>query len=1575
MPEIIDPFDIPEELGSGIIDPFDKQELPSEVPFTLNPSETMDWSRLSWENVKKDLPVLSQDEEKKVKNSLTLSATYDINPALAYEMHDSFARALNNENSFYDKAMGSAKNAIGSLYTTVGYGMKMMNYFPVDADTYINYGERLKLAYIPPDIETRSFGLENVMPSFKRKELTSWEKYTNPEWMAIHSINTVPFALALIPATVVGAYVGVGGATALGMGAFGRWILGSIGGSVLSSPIEAGMEAANAYETAIKSGKAHEESRGLAGKVFTDNLALLLGSNAAEIALAFTPLNLGAKTSSVMMKRILAAGGKIATIAGSGIFEAGEERWQEKIQMKAEGKDVSLFDFQNPRMNDSAAIGGVFGLGFGGAGSVWTALRNRLLFDMPKDLRNVYEDALNEALRQGRDITQTEVLGLDAVMAVPEGEAHIKAAVDNLKAIAEGKEEGAVRLELKPPVETAIEPEPVNLESIIDDLIQDTEFDTFTDDEIVDLLTEIPNEEQGTSQVGQEPPTGGAVTASAEALAEPKASETGLPDEGLFKNLRDETGAIGNLKDGFYDRIEAALRSNHPDASIPLVWWKRYAKEVLGVSTTPVGFDAIWRKLISAVDNRAGYDLLGGMSIEEVRLNRNQGKYTGWKPGKDVALETFGFQSLYEGLEAFVKSGKINEGISYLTEIGRRIYEQGKTTLINFTDSMKLALGSLWDNYKGYIGKVWNAIKDERGSVGIESGDDAKRRIRKITGQVKPLEQVRETSALKAGMKKAEQAGKAGFKAGVEAGIEKALTPTPETIKQRIARISGMAKDKATIGEDVALREGLIKAARAARLAFRAGDMEGVAREKAKMKEFVTKLKERKKTKENLKYLKRIKEKAKGKISLDYQKKLEVLLEGIDLVKPSEETIERLKGLNDFIQREGVPLGISQKDLSQLDRLNKIAFRDMSPEAQANLMETAQKFYDYGKLKREFQLNHEERQLAKELKVLTDGTINLDPELSGEEKPTQWDTFKTGLTKVQMDLLHTFRQADKADGSKDYQGQNAKMIKKEMHTEISAKNEAQRRIHEGILGKLQSAGIEDITEEMQERINVVLMAEQGARQQVATLLEEYDMVGIPELTPTERTFVDIVRPEVASKEDISAKVKERRENIGFVRVKNYWPIKYVGEGNTATSESVNQNRHRTRETEHGFTETRVPGVKQIPRKDLLSVAEEAIIDQEWYNQMQPVLDEHNALIRTPEYKEAAGVMMWNYWKDQIDIVANKGWTSSTLAQSNPGSRMLKQMRLNITQAILGYKVSTSVLQLFAVFDAVAYATARWGTQAGGDVALAFTQTWLNPKEAMEFAAANPALKLRKAGEIAVEDVLEKTEGMKGIKKKYFEYALKGITIPDVITATGIQKGLFKILQKQGVLDTDIEAESEFLMNLASGTSEVTMRPHILARGEGARMWFTFQSFFLNRWGLITEDIIRTGIIKGDSKRKATAALGLMILIAGGIAADEARDLIYELTTGKNSTFSDESLFKQILLYLPKQIPIAGSLFDFGSAEPPLLRTAGKIGRGAQQITSGNAKGLLGITEGGASLFLGYPGTAQFFDLVESAMEE
>lgn len=393
-------------------------------------TQTSKWERLNWETVKDDIPY--PEDETKIKNSLSLSSTFDINPEIAYEYHDYFAKEL-NEPGFYDKAIGSVNAGVGNIYSNVGYGLKMVGYNPYNlSQKLIDYGERLRQTYIPPNIETKKFGLENLLPSFKEREVSDWERYTNPEWLALHTIAAVPATLSLIPAAIVGAYMGGYTATAMGLGAMGRWILSSLGSSLLSTPIESAMEASQAYETAIKQQKSHEESREIARNVFEKNMLLLSGSNALGFGMAFRPVStVSSSMIPFLAKRIMSSSGNIL---GTGIMEGFvEERLQETFQMEAEGKKVSYFDLSNDRLNDASVIGAIYGIGLGGVGSVWTNFVEDIASDMPESSEKIYHNAKNYAKDNGLSDKQAEVAGLETVYATPEGKAHIEQKFNELK--------------------------------------------------------------------------------------------------------------------------------------------------------------------------------------------------------------------------------------------------------------------------------------------------------------------------------------------------------------------------------------------------------------------------------------------------------------------------------------------------------------------------------------------------------------------------------------------------------------------------------------------------------------------------------------------------------------------------------------------------------------------------------------------------------------------------------------------------------------------------------------------------------------------------------------------------------------------------------------------------------------------------------------------------------------------------------------------------------------------------------------------------------------------------------------
>lgn len=812
-----------------------------------------------------------------------------------------------------------------------------------------------------------------------------------------------------------------------------------------------------------------------------------------------------------------------------------------------------------------------------------------------------------------------------------------------------------------------------------------------------------------------------------------------------------------------------------------------------------------------------------------------------------------------------------------------------------------------------------------------------------------------------------------GRDVATEAVTMKSILPTA-AVKGQVRRATGLQTTANMIREDEALSAAWKKAEQNARIAFRAGNKEGIAEARITMKESLQRAKlkeaEHEKIAKDIKTLKKLKDKSKGKIAVEYQEAIRQILEGIDFAKPNDDTVLRLTALHDHIMQNGVPLGISQAELNELGRLSQVSIRDLAPDALGRLAETVRKLYDLGKLKKELLDKKEGREQQKALDSLIASTTSLDPTQSGQEEPTRGDIVKAGAAALNIDIQHTFRVADSIDGVKDYAGENASMIKEQMQSEIAAKNESNRRsrsLVEGIQAVMQKAGIDEITEDMQARITINMMVNQGARSQAVVLMEKYGFAEVPALDATELQILALAVQSVGEKTADIADLYQKRENLAFPEVNNYFPIKYVNEEvSIPVPTMIMQDRNRTRQTEQGFTVTRTPGVQKLPRIDFLAIAEEAINAQEWYVNVQPVLDTHAALIRTPEYKLTAGQLASNWWKDQIDIVARRGWSAS--AKSNPLFRMA---RMNINQAVLGYKLTTIFMQPFAVFDAVAYATSRWGLGAGKDILAGFGGSWINPKAAMAYVKGNPALNLRQAGEIAIEETMEDIKGKKGAYAAFKKYAMSGIRAADIMTAAGVQKGFLNILKKHGVTGAEAEAEAEFLMNLTNGSSEITVRPHVLARGEGARLWLTFQSFFLNRWGILTHDLMASGY-SGNWSRKATALMGLLIMMAGGLAEDKTRELLGLLMGGK---VDSESFWKKVFLYIPRQLPAIGGLFEkWGKAEPPLIQTLGKGAKGIQQVGAGKPiAGVENLAESILTVGFGVPGTIQGFDLLDAAV--
>jgi len=439
-----DPF----EQKSGVqltpvdYDPFDpaRETASSRPNFQYNVG--------TWDKFINDMPNMPDALRKKANNAIAIAATHDIDPAQAMDLEPGFTAHYKNDN-LGETAVKSFKRGLGNTYTSIGQTLKWAGMDGQVADDYVEYGERLKRAYLPPE---------------PPKEFSFWRDIKDPVFWATRIPETLPTTLALIPAAVIGGYAGAGTGAAMGLGLFGRTILGALGGAALSRPVESAFEAGGTYEEAIGKGLSPDEANMAADNTFRSNLALG-GLDAVQFALAFTPIKLaGNAATKTLARRILAGAGKAGAIA---LSEGGEERYQEVIQASSLGDEASFFDFNNPRLNEATTIGAFFGLGMEGTGSVFTALQERITKAMPVDLKQTYDLTKTKALNAGQDESAAGLHALDAVAAIPEGKTYIEQVVADLKARSENTDARAAEdvPDFAPPMDEA------KVDTAIDELV------------------------------------------------------------------------------------------------------------------------------------------------------------------------------------------------------------------------------------------------------------------------------------------------------------------------------------------------------------------------------------------------------------------------------------------------------------------------------------------------------------------------------------------------------------------------------------------------------------------------------------------------------------------------------------------------------------------------------------------------------------------------------------------------------------------------------------------------------------------------------------------------------------------------------------------------------------------------------------------------------------------------------------------------------------------------------------------------------------------------------------------------
>jgi len=695
-------------------------------------------------------------------------------------------------------------------------------------------------------------------------------------------------------------------------------------------------------------------------------------------------------------------------------------------------------------------------------------------------------------------------------------------------------------------------------------------------------------------------------------------------------------------------------------------------------------------------------------------------------------------------------------------------------------------------------------------------------------------------------------------------------------------------------------------------------------------------------------------------IALDYQRKIMEILNSYSLKKPMKKTIGKLKELKKFIDKNP-ELKIPKHLTKKLEVLGKKHVTDITTARDIReLNHTITQLVALGHLKLNLKNKYDERQRQISLEKLIGSTRNMEK-------------VKRGY----MNTIHAFRVTDIMDGSQDYRGQNTRYQQK-ISRKVGNAELTSNSLLEDVFDKIKGVKTK-WTEEEQAIMEVHMLMDMEANTQAQQLISNRGWKKLPNLTEEMKVTIDLMRGTFDKYVDNIAAVYEEHNNKEFERVDNYFPLKYEKKKGALPEPTIGQQIARSKRTEQGFTFGRQKGVKRVPRVDVFAQFEEAIREQQYYLNVQPTLIEVSSLISDEAYMEVAGDKAVNWWADYIDAVSNKGRLSRSTHNA-----WLARKRINLSRAILGYKLSSVLMQPMAIFDAMAYTYGRFGAVATSRLLTHFAGAFLDPTYTGRVKRQSPALQLRDGGELAIEEIegAKVREGMNkiGLIDKYQRNSLKPLQWLDLKTASAVAQSTYRTLKATGLSDAEARLESDLIMNITAGSSEIADRPMILMMGEELRTLFTFQTFLLNRWGIISHDLIGAGIKDGNITRKGRALIGLMILAMGGGFEDEVRGKLFELVSGKKLK-GEKNFIKSALMTIPESVPILGQILrsklSYGqSFSVPLTRTIENVVTGFQMLSSDKKstqeRGMLKISESLATYF-GVAGTAQLSDLIERQM--
>ena len=722
-------------------------------------------------------------------------------------------------------------------------------------------------------------------------------------------------------------------------------------------------------------------------------------------------------------------------------------------------------------------------------------------------------------------------------------------------------------------------------------------------------------------------------------------------------------------------------------------------------------------------------------------------------------------------------------------------------------------------------------------------------------------------------------------------------------------------------------------------------------------------------------------------IDIGYAQKIKDVVAGFELKGHNDKTYEKLLATQKFIQDQkaaGKDVAMPDRILEKLNILNRIP-KDQLTAAQveglnnevdllahlgATKLRTRQAIYGYEKAYRSDQLaqtaiNVSPKEIIKpgigESLSLKENSINA--------LRTAFNEFdKKNITLAPIDGLAKITGMDpmKAAIDLDY----ANYLNHELKTTII---DARQKL----IDKFK------LNDKNMERIGVYAVARQdGGYDKLANMGIDQAAADAIKLSPGEIEYYDFVRKTF---DDSYPAVKSYMKDVynkDVGQVENY--VSYITDFDAMSDLEVfdrfgtlADEALRTKTVNQGFTKSRVGAGTQKIQLNIDKIFLRHTDDVAYMTTMGKDIKMFSEIVNSPDMVEKMGQTSNLMWKEWLDLMARKGGTDGAKRIA-----ALDFVRRNLGAAMFPFKVSSAVVQLTSFADGASV--------LGGDYMFKGAANIATSKEWRQFIWNNfPEIRAAVGDDPAFIELGETWLG----KSKMGRIGMEPMKRMDGMVRTSTAAGAYEKLAKEAGKAVDLAnpdktiiQQAQNLVRKSQGSSIYKDQPLAITKGMFTgnksidKTIFQFQSFMLNRWDLIKDQIWREGFESKDYKQ-AISGMFWLIAVAGSVeiglrgGANQFLSFITNSDNQDTKSFADKMAANTF-----NNVPVFGSIANsvaYGSNPVPIINVGENVLAGVASVWNGKKidTKLRGVVKaaGNVGLLAGVPGSAQAMDLVKRVL--